>query len=285
MMYRCMGCMNEYDSSLFVCPHCNYARNSSAKEPHCLTPETVLDKRYIVGRVMSLDAFSIKYLGWDFAESQSVIIKEYFPKELSSRMPGQTQLNSYDGEKAKQFEAGLKAFVEEGSSLAGISAGLEGVAKIKNVFVENSTAYIVTERPDGVSFKQVLEMGRLPWHDALSLVQPLIESLDYIHNNGLINYSIAPENIVMTRERTMKLLDFGGSRFATVGNNKNLGLITTDGFSALELYRDDADTTAACDVYSIAAILYYAITGVVPASAIERSSSDRLKPCGNFCRS
>lgn len=277
MMHRCMGCMNEYDANLSVCPHCNYAKNSNAKEPHCLTPETVLDKRYIVGRVVNSDAFAIKYLAWDFAQECSVIIKEYFPKELSSRMPGQTELNSYDGEKARQFEAGLKAFVEEGSNLAEISEGLDGIAKVKSIFVENSTAYIVTENFDGVSFKEVLEMGRLPWQDAISLMQPLMESLEVIHQHGLINYDVEPDNIVMTRDRKMKLLDFGGSRFATVGNNKNLDLITTDGFSALELYRDDADTTAACDVYSVAAILYYAITGVVPASAMDRNSSDKLK--------
>lgn len=201
MMHRCMGCMNEYDSNLSVCPHCNYSKNSGAREPHCLIPETVLDKRYIVGRAVSIDAFSIKYLAWDFASACSVIIKEYFPKELSSRMPGQTELNSYDGEKARQFEAGLKAFVEEGSNLAAISEGLDGIAKVKTVFVENSTAYTVTEHLDGVSLKDVIEMGRIPWHDAISLLQPLIESLDVIHKNGLINYAVDPDNIVMTRDR------------------------------------------------------------------------------------
>ena len=277
MMHRCMGCMAEYSAELSACPYCNYQKNSKALQPYCLEPETVLDRKYIVGRVVSEDAFAISYLAWDFENNQSVVIKEYFPKELSSRMPGQTEVSFYDGEKAKQYESGLMAFVEEANQLVRLTQNLDGVAKVYNLFVENSTAYTVNEYLETVSFKDIISMeGRLPWQDAVALMFPLIESLDTMHRNNVINYGITPDKIVMTRDRAVKLLDFGGSRFETVGTNKNLSLITDEGFSAIELYRDD-DVTAASDVYSVAATLYYAITGVIPDSAINRSNNDKLK--------
>ncbi len=275
--YRCMGCMKEFDDNLKKCPHCSYIVGTSPAEPYFLAPETVLDGRYIVGKVLGSSALTITYLAWDCLEDCKIVIKEYFPINFSSRMPGHTEINTYDGEKAKQFESGLRAFITENSRLSELPANLEGVAHTKSVFIENSTAYTVIEYLEGVSFAKVVSDNKIPWHDVVEIMKPVLISLDSVHKSGLIHYNISPDNIIMTRDKKVKLLSFGSAKLEAVGNIKNLDLITKPGFSPIELYGDEPAGNAAVDIYSIAAIIYYAITGIVPQASIERASRDNLK--------
>ncbi len=275
--YRCMGCMAEYNDTKSICPNCAYEKDSPQEEPYCLSTETVLDGRYIVGKALSVGAFGITYIAWDYKEGCKAVIKEYFPKDFASRMPGQNELNTYDGEKSRQFESGLRAFIEEYTNLTSLSQNLDGIVKTKRIFIENSTAYAVMEYIDGISLDKVIAQGKMPWQDVIQIMQPILMSLCFIHKNGLVNYNISPDNIIMTRDKKVKLLSSGSSKFATVGNNKNLNLIVKSGYSPVEMYRDDLKVGACIDVYSIAAVIYYAITGVAPQSAIERADKDELQ--------
>lgn len=275
--YRCMGCMAEYDDAKSVCPHCAYVKDSPQDEPRCLSTETVLDSRYIVGKALSAGAFAITYIAWDYEEACRVVIKEYFPKDFASRMPGQKELNTYDGEKSHQFEAGLRAFIEEYTNLVHLSKGLDGIVKTKRIFIENSTAYAVMEYIDGISLDKVIAHGKMPWQDVIQIMEPILLSLCFIHKNGLVNYNISPDNIIMTRDKKVKLLSSGASKLATVGTNKNLNLIIKPGYSPVEMYRDDLKAQPSIDVYAIAAVIYYAITGREPQSAIERDNKDTLQ--------
>lgn len=274
--YKCMGCMQDYDDSLVVCPFCAKEKGFQQKEPYFLPCETVLDNRYIVGKALGNSAFSITYLAWDFAEECKVVIKEYFPQNFASRMPGQKELNTYDGEKERQFEAGLVAFVEENSHLQEVSQNLEGIAKVKGTIIENSTAYVVMEYIDGVTLDKALAGQAISWKDAFQIMEPVVSSMAVIHDAGLINFNIAPDNIIMTRDRKVKLLGFGSSKLATSGKNVNLDMIIKPGFSPEEMYHNGVGSNACIDVYSLAAVMYFAITGQVPQYAIDRVQNDTL---------
>ena len=52
-MFRCMGCMEEFDDSLNTCPHCGYKRGTPPRDAYDLPPETILNGRYIVGRKLA----------------------------------------------------------------------------------------------------------------------------------------------------------------------------------------------------------------------------------------
>lgn len=275
--YRCMGCMKEYDDSLTKCPHCSYVRGMNPKEPYYLMPETVLDSRYIVGTALGSGTFGITYLAWDYVENCKVVIKEYFPQEFATRMLGQKDVSTYDGEKSKQFEAGLRAFLVENTNLADLSKNLEGVAETKCTFIENSTGYAVVEYIDGVSFDKVLKNGKIRWQDVIQIMKPVLDALTVIHKNGLINYNISPDEIIMTRDKKVKLLSFGGSKLETAGSIKNFDMFTKPGFSPFEMYKEEHPENPSIDVYSIAAVMYNAITGIAPPNAMERANKDTLK--------
>ena len=112
-MKRCLGCMELYEDTLNVCPHCGYVFGTKAEESVHMDPGTLLHDRYIVGKVLGYGGFGVTYLGWDGKLEQKVAIKEYLPGEFSTRMPGQSQITVFNGDKSEQFRDGLKKFVEE----------------------------------------------------------------------------------------------------------------------------------------------------------------------------
>ena len=274
---RCLGCMQEYDDNMDICPVCGAPKKFRQKEPYYLPAGTVLEGKYLIGKAFSSSKFSITYMAYDLPNDKKVVIKEYFPTDLASRMPGQVELNTYDGERAKQFEAGLVAFIEESQNLMQLSDSIDGIANFLDVFIDNSTAYSVVEYIDGIALSEVLKNGALPWNDLVQVMDPLLNSMVVIHKAGIVNYNISPDNIIMTRDKKVKLLSFGGSKLATSGANINLSVITKSGYSPVEMYKEDISFEPSADVYSIAAVMYYAITGVVPANAVERSNSDLLE--------
>lgn len=273
---RCMDCMQEYDDSMQVCPHCGYRRNQPKKELYYLDEETILAGRYLCGKVMSEDSFGITYIAWDLLEECKVVIKEYLPKDCATRNMSQTEVVAYDGEKGAKFADGLAAYLETAEGLTRVSENVEGIVSIKNSFIENSTGYYVMEYLDGVSLSDVLKGGKMKWNDIISILTPVMISLQKIHNVGLGNYNISPDNIVMTRSREVKLRGFESVNLNDEDNRKQKKATTE--FSAYEMYRTDAAITSKADVYSMAAVIYYAVTGVKPPLAVDRYSKDTLQP-------
>ena len=278
-MIRCMGCMREYEDGLTVCPHCGYAQGTPAREAYHLPPETILNGRYLVGRVLGFGGFGTTYIAWDLVLEKKVAIKEYMPSDFATRAPGETQLSVYDGELGEQFEAGLKSFIDESRRLAKFNHE-DGIVHIFDSFLENGTAYIVMEYLEGKTLKELLKErgGKIPYEEAVGYILPVLKSLDAVHQTGIIHRDIAPDNIFLTNDGKVKLIDFGASRYATTLHSKSLSVILKQGYAPEEQYRSHGEQGPWSDVYAVCATLYRAITGVVPEDALERCANDKLVP-------
>ena len=161
------------------------------------------------------------YIGWDALLEQVVAIKEYLPSEFSTRMPGQTQVSVFQGDKAEQFAGGLSKFVDEAQRLARFH-NTDGIVRIYDSFEANGTAYIIMEYLDGETLKAYLaENGTIPPEDAVDMLMPVLESLRLVHEAGIIHRDIAPDNIFLTRDGRVKLIDFGAARFATTTHSRS----------------------------------------------------------------
>ena len=79
----CMGCMEAASSR--VCPLCGWAADTDAASLFHIRPRTVLDVRYLLGRVLGAGGFGITYLGWDLNLGVKLAIKEYFPSAFGAR--------------------------------------------------------------------------------------------------------------------------------------------------------------------------------------------------------
>ncbi len=270
MSKRCMGCMELYGDEFEICPHCGYLEGSQAEEAIHMNPGTLLHDRYIIGKVLGFGGFGVTYIGWDGRLEQKVAIKEYLPSEFSTRMPGQSTVTVFNGEKSEQFRDGLNKFVDEAKRLAKFQ-NEPGIVKVFDSFAENETAYIVMEFLDGETLTDKLKReGTIPEDDAVCMLWPVMQSLQTVHSEGILHRDIAPDNIFITKSGDVKLIDFGASRFATTSHSRSLTVIIKPGYSPEEQYRSRGDQGPHTDVYALSATLYKMITGKTPPDAMER---------------
>ncbi len=290
MKHRCLGCMEEFDVETKICPHCGYEVGTEAEEAIHMVPGTLFHDRYIIGKVLGFGGFGVTYLAWDGKLEQKVAIKEYLPSEFSTRVPGQTTVSVFSGDKSEQFRQGLDKFVDEAQKLAKYQ-NEPGIVKVFDSFEDNSTAYIVMEYLNGMTLSQYVKAnGVVSPRDAVDMLMPVMQSLKVVHADGLLHRDIAPDNIFITQEGECKLIDFGASRFATTTHSRSLTVIVKPGFSPEEQYRSRGDQGPYTDVYSLAATIYSVITGKTPPDAMvrrakyENENKDILIPPHKLCK-
>lgn len=269
-MKKCYGCFKEIMDNLEVCPFCGYIEGTPPEEAVHMEPGTVLAERYIIGRVLGYGGFGVTYIAWDAKLEQRVAIKEYLPSEFSTRMPGQSRISIFNGDKNEQFLSGLNKFIDEAKRLSKFQ-NEDGIVRIIDCIAENDTAYIIMEYLEGETLAERLKREKtIPEKEAIEIMMPIMKSLEAVHAEGIIHRDIAPDNIFLTKDGHSKLIDFGAARFATTSHSRSLTVIIKPGFSAEEQYRSRSDQGPHTDVYSIAATLYKMITGETPPDALER---------------
>ncbi len=275
----CGNCFREKNTN-GPCPFCSYdGADQAAKYPRALPPGSILNGRYILGRVLGQGGFGITYVAWDDRTQERAAIKEYFPGELASRTFGSHSVRADSAERQENFEYGKARFLEEARTLAGF-IGNEHVVRISAYFEENGTAYYVMEYIEGPTLQAYMGQfgGRLGVKEAKHLLLPLMEAMEAVHEKGIVHRDIAPDNILITRDGTAKLIDFGAARYSTGEKSKSLDVILKHGFAPKEQYTRRGRQGPWTDVYAMAATFYYAITGRVPPDAIDRMDEDDLIP-------
>ena len=276
-MKRCLRCFRNYEENKTECPWCGFRESQQLKEPQYLSARTVLQNRYEIGAVVGAGGFGITYAAWDRVLEQRVAIKEYMPGEFSTRTPGETRVSVYGGEKEEQYKNGRDKFYEESQRLAKFQ-DIPGIVQVYNSFEENETAYLVMEFLEGETLGERLKRDkRIPEQEAVGIILPVLQALTEVHRVGILHRDIAPNNIFLTKDGGVKLLDFGASRSVTGTHSKSLTVLYKEGYTPEEQYRSRGDQGTWTDVYEVAATLYKMLTGTVPPGALERRRKDTLK--------
>ena len=246
--------------------------------PPALALGRVLDNRYRLGRVLGHGGFGITYLAWDENLHLRLAIKEYLPRDAASRAPDGISVAVYSGPAGEQFRYGLDRFLDEARTLARFDQH-PGIVTVKNFFRAHGTGYCVMEYVDGITLRDYLEQqpgGRISFDAALKLLMPVMDALRAVHKEGLLHRDIAPDNIYLTQDGRIKLLDFGAARFAAGEHSKSLSVILKPGYAPEEQYRTKGQQGPWTDVYGLAATLYRAITGQTPPEALDRLDHEEL---------
>ena len=290
MKQRCLGCMAEYESTFGICPYCGYVPDTAAENPLHLQPGTQLEGRYTIGRVLGYGGFGVAYIAFDNVLNQKVAIKEYLPSEFATRMSGNCQVSVFSGNKAEQFADGMLKFMDEAKRLAKFQSA-DGIVRVFDSFEANETAYITMEYLEGETLTAYLDRtGKISPEQAVTLLEPVAHSLEAVHQAGIIHRDIAPDNIFLTSDGRVKLIDFGAARYATTSHSRSLTVIIKAGYSPEEQYRSLGDQGPHTDVYALAAVLYRMVTGATPPDALERRATlenrkrDILLPPSKFCK-
>lgn len=274
----CMGCMRERENAEGPCPYCGYEEKQEGPS-HYLPCRSLLNGKYLVGKVIGEGGFGITYLGWDLNLDMKVAIKEYYPSGLVTRVSASSPVvASYTGEKAEYYNTGKNKFVQEAKTLARFFA-LPGIVGVKDFFQESNTSYIVVEYIEGVTLKEYLRQsgGKIPARKVLEWMKPLIHSLEEIHRAGLIHRDISLDNIMITDDDKVKLLDFGAARDISPDGGKSLSVMLKPGYAPEEQYRTHGSQGPWTDVYALCATMYKCMTGVTPPEPLERMREDTLQ--------
>ncbi len=214
---------------------------------------TVLRGRYQLGKVLGRGGFGITYRAMDMNVQVDVAVKEYLAESEEDR------------ERAVR-EARIAASLYD----------LDGIVAVRDYFVENDIAYIVMEYVHGISVKQyIAQHGRMSGPEVLEGMKPLLLSVQRIHEKGILHRDISADNLMITSEGKLKLIDFGAASHLDPDRKEHTVLIKR-GFVPVEQYRAEEKLGPWTDVYSLCATMYFMITGMVPEDAMERWISDRL---------
>ena len=278
---RCSCCMHLLEQGMNVCSKCGYDNQKSQTPPYCLPEGTCLKQRYYTGCILGEGGFGITYLGWDQILSIPVAVKEYYPKEFVRRGPvrGSFGEKRVDGETyaQREFQKGMEAFLKEAQTLAQFQS-LEGAAVVHDYFTENDTAYIVMEYIDGISVEEYVQKnGQIPAEKVRTMLRPVLDTLEEMHAHHIIHRDVSADNLMITRQGIMKLVDFGAAR-STVNRDHTMTVMYKRGFAPEEQYRSKGETGPWSDIYSVCAVMYYLLSGVMPEEASQRLVSDRTVP-------
>lgn len=276
-MKLCMGCMNEIEDNLTTCPLCGFNESTLRQESYYLDPGTIVGGRYIVGRVINYNGHNISYLGMDAQDNKKVVVKEYLPSDFSTRSQGEKEVTIYSGDAQEQFEHGLSNFLNESSRIQSLGQA-EGVAQVYDCIPENDTGYVISQYIEGHTLKEVLESGKkYNVSEAKAIIVQILTGLSKLHPMDVIHCDIAPENIMLAEDGSVKLLNFGATRYVTTANSKSLAIILKQGYAPEEQYRSKGVRGPWTDVYAVAAVMYRMITGITPQESVERTLVDELK--------
>jgi serine/threonine protein kinase len=228
--------------------------------------------------------FGIVYLATDHSLQRRVALKEYMPSALAARTQG-TQVQVRSTRHQETFEAGLKSFVNEARLLAQFDH--PSLVKVYRFWEANGTAYMVMPFYEGRTLRDVLRGMDGPPDEAWlrQLLDPLTEALTVIHAEQCYHRDIAPDNVMMLAGGPPHLLrplllDFGAARRVIGDMTQALTVILKPGYAPVEQYAEIPGLKQGpwTDIYALAAVVYYAITGKTPPPSVGRMLNDTYVP-------
>ncbi|NND92582.1 MAG: serine/threonine protein kinase [Granulosicoccus sp.] len=225
---------------------------------------------YRIERILGHGGFGVIYLATDTNLQHQVAIKEY-----RLLVPaGRVDTASVTEERRQRASEGMQRFIVEARNL--VRFNHPNIVRVMSVFELNDSAYMVMEFEAGQDLREYL---RIPKHTSelalKNLFVPISEGLAEVHKHGYVHRDIKPANILVRTDETPVLLDFGSARPAMPVDSNTLTALVSAGYSALEQYTGGSEREQGpwTDIYSLGAVLYFAISGADPVDSAKRGTA------------
>ncbi len=255
-----------------------------------LAPGTVIrgpERSYTILKVLGQGGFGITYLVSGKVRVGNIVVdvrfamKEHFISSLCSR-DGATKSVQFSAPVAAQVGRSMKAFIKEARRLQSLGIDHPNVVRINEVFEANNTAYYVMEYIEGASLQDyVKKHGPMSADAAKALLQPLVGAVATLHSNNIAHYDIKPANIMLSEEADGSLrpvlIDFGLAKHYDDAGHATSSIAAAGysaGYAPLEQYAGISSFSPRCDVYALAATLYFCVTGHAPKAAQQLRSDE-----------
>lgn len=271
--HLCMKCMKGVMTGRY-CGYCGSERLTKQEMGNALPLRSILNGRYLVGRILGAGGFGITYLGYDLVNTRRIAIKEFMPDGLVSRTPGQTTVQiTGDGE---EFADSRQRFLDEARIIYRYRKNPH-ILQVYSLFEENATAYYAMEFLEGSDLKHFLKQngGRISWESLMPIAMQVIDALTVLHRDGVVHRDISPDNIFLSPQGKATLIDFGAARLFVA--QRQLTVILKRKYAPIEQYQSKGKQGPWTDIYALAATMYHALTGILPPEATARAYRDEIR--------
>ncbi|MGN1417573.1 MAG: protein kinase, partial [Oscillospiraceae bacterium] len=257
-----------------TCSICGFTEEDTASEYDALSVGTVLNDRYVIGRLLGRGGFGITYLAYDQKDNRAVAVKEYYPDKTAVRTHDNITVEPMTTFQAEDFSEGLERFFSEAAIIMKFRESSD-IMGLYDVFRANGTAYYAMEFFNGIPLKSYVEKrGRLTEGQAVYIAEKLLPALAFIHDGGVLHRDISPDNMILCSNGRVKLVDFGSARTLSDDGKQSMSVILKEGFAPLEQYQRKGNQSCRTDIYSLAMSLYFGLTGITPENPIIRLDDD-----------
>ena len=248
----------------------------------------VVDK-YRIGDVLGAGGFGIVYRGKHQELGLDVAIKEYLPPEIAVR--DGTSVQPLSSDSRENYDEGLRRFLEEAKRL--VQFNHPNVARCRDFFRANGTAYLVMDFEDGLPLSELLRQREeqdnpLSGDEIKQIILPLLDGLKVVHAHDVLHRDIKPGNIFIRRSTEQPvLIDFGAAKQGFSEHSKSVWAYT-QGYAPPEQIEQDGKLGPWTDIYAIGAVMWRIVSGDNPPSAEDRmfaqarGNPDPMKPAAEL---
>ncbi|MGN0675427.1 MAG: leucine-rich repeat domain-containing protein [Oscillospiraceae bacterium] len=256
------------------CTNCGYTEEYNDSELDVLPVGTVLNERYVIGKMLGKGGFGITYLAYDEKEKRAVAIKEFYPDKTAVRSNDNITVEPMTTFQTDEFSEGLERFFNEAEIIMKFRESSE-ILGLYEVFRMNGTAYYAMEFFNGISLKYyVSNIGKITESEAVYIAERILPALSVIHSGGILHRDVSPDNIMLCGNGRVMLIDFGSARILSSDSQQNMSVILKEGFAPIEQYQRKSSQGSWTDIYSLAMSLYFGLTGIAPENPIIRLEDD-----------
>lgn len=203
----------------------------------------VLDERYRIQSVIGEGGMAMVYKATDLRLDRSVAVKI-----MRDEMADDEEFRS--------------RFCAESHAVAMLSH--PNIVAVYDVSHSDAMEYIVMELVDGITLKQYIDRkGALAWKEAQHFARQIAKALSHAHERGIIHRDIKPQNIMLLRDGTIKVGDFGIAALENEIHEENGQAIGSIHYIAPEQARGEFPD-ARSDIYSLGVVMYEMLTGEKP---------------------
>lgn len=206
-----------------------------------------LDGRYEIRELIGVGGMANVYHCYDTIDAREVAIKILKDEFLDN-------------------EDFIRRFKNESKAIAVLNH--PNIVRVYDVSFGDMIQYIVMEYIDGITLKEYIDMqGVLDWKETVHLTTQILKALQHAHENGIVHRDIKPHNIMLLRDGTIKVTDFGIARFSSnATRTMTEQAIGSVHYIAPEQARGEK-TDGKTDIYSVGVMMYEMLTGKLPFDA------------------
>jgi len=240
-----------------LCPHCLMRRVAAPTEPSTRAEPPALDSvRVAFPHLEILELIGQGGMGCVFKARQPqlnrVVALKLLPEALSS-------------------DAAFAArFAREAQALAALSH--PNIVTVHDFGQSGGFYFLLMEFVDGVNLRQALRAGRFTPEQALAIVPPICEALQFAHEHGIVHRDIKPENLLLDKNGRVKIADFGIAKIVGTAPTADEKAAGTPRYVAPEQLADPQKADHRADIYSLGVVLYELLTGELPPEKFEPPS-------------